>query len=242
LIIVELVLVLVALAGLVLLVGSRARGGLGLCAGIGCFALATGLGSLIRIYPGAWLLAPLRNELALTAVIAGTFILLTRAASRLRPWIGRDRYLALAIGIPLATGLVWLATGAAELAWIWLVPAAALALTRRWPPAAIAALLPAALVLMPAQLREAAWNGFLPGAVPLAIWLAALGAPAVAAAAYLARRRGSGPGPLGTFVLVVGCGLAVIAGASVVLLARPACNSAQFERFSLACTSSAGWP
>jgi hypothetical protein len=174
-------------------------------------------------------------------VIAGAFILLTRAAARVRPWIGRDRYLALAIAIPLAAGIAWLAAGAAELAWIWLVPAAALAFTRRWSVTAIAALLPAVLVLAPGQLREAAFNGFLPEGIPLAVWLAALGAPAVAAAAYLAR-RGSGLGPLGTFVLVVGCGLAVIGGASVVLLSHPPCNSAQFQKLHVACTSSAGWP
>jgi hypothetical protein len=241
LIVVELALAIVALAGLVRLVGPRTRGGLGLIAGTGCFVVAVVLASFVRHYPGAYLLSPLRDELALTAVIAGTFILLTRAAARARPWIGRDRYLALAIAIPLAAGIAWLAAGAAELAWIWLIPAAALAFTRRWPVMAIAALLPAVLVLAPGQLREAAFNGFLPEGIPLAVWLAALGAPAVAAAAYLAR-RGSGLGPLGTFVLVVGCGLAVIGGASVVLLSHPACNSAQFQKLHVACTSSAGWP
>jgi hypothetical protein len=241
LIVLEIVLVLAALAALAQLIGPRARGGLGLFAGTGCFVVAVALASLVHQYPGAWLLAPLRNELAIAAVIGGAFVLLTRAAARFRPWVGRDRYLALAIAIPLAAGLAWLATGAAELAWIWLVPAAALGLARRWPIVTVAALLPALLVLSPGQLREAAWNGFLPVAIPLAVWLAVLGAPVVAAAGYLVR-RGSGPGPLGTFVLVVGCGLAVIGGASTVLLSHPACSSAQFSERQLSCTPSASWP
>jgi hypothetical protein len=154
-------------------------------------------------------------------------------------------YAAVAIAVPLAAGLAWLVAGAPELAWIWLAPAAALGLAVRFRPlripAALAALLPAVLVLLPAQLREAAWNGFLPTAVPLAVWVGVLCLPAIAAAAWVAR-RGSGAGPLGTLVLVVGAGLAAIGGGSNVLLARPACNQLQFEHFQLACTRGAGWP
>jgi hypothetical protein len=125
------------------------------------------------------------------------------------------------------------------------VPAAALGISVRARrlriPAALLALLPAVLVLLPGQLREAAWNGFLPSAVPLAVWVSVLCLPAAAAAAWIIR-RGSGVGPLGTLVLVVGAGLAAIGGGSNVLLARPACNSSTFEQFQLACTRGAGWP
>jgi hypothetical protein len=244
----DLVLALIALAGLVALVGPRARGGAGLFAALGCYAVAIAMTTLVErvaAYPGAWLLAPLTWEISLAFVLAGALVLATRAVGRFRPWIGGARYAAVAIAVPLAAGLSWLAAGAAELAWIWLVPAAALALATRVRylriPAALIALLPAVLVLHPAQLREAAWNGFLPTAVPLSVWVGVLALPAAAAVAWIAR-RGSVTGPLGTLVLAVGAALAVLGGASSVILARPSCNSSQFEHFQLACTRGAGWP
>jgi hypothetical protein len=244
----DVVLALLALAGLIALAGPRDRNGAGLIAAAGCYAAATAIATLVErvaAYPGAWLLAPLRWELALALVLAGTIVIATRAVTRIRPWIGGARYAAVAIVIPLAAGVAWLVAGAAELAWIWLVPAAALGISVRARrlriPAALLALLPAVLVLLPGQLREAAWNGFLPSAVPLAVWVSVLCLPAAAAAAWIIR-RGSGVGPLGTLVLVVGAGLAAIGGGSNVLLARPACNSSTFEQFQLACTRGAGWP
>jgi len=252
LIIAELVLAALALAGLLTGIGARARGGLGLLAGIACYALAVTAAAALDRDP-RWLLAPLTHLLAAAAIVAGAFGLLTRAAARYRPWIGTTRYLALAIATPLAMGLAWLALGAAEVAWIWLVPAAALALVRRTSGRAslsariatfallATTLLPGVLVLAPAQLREAAWNGFLPYAVPPAMWVSVLLIPAVAAVAWLARVR-SATGPLGTFVLAVGCGLAVITGAATTLLATPSCNVAQFEHFQLSCDRVSGWP
>jgi hypothetical protein len=245
---VELVLVLVVLAGLLALVGPRDRPGPGLLAALGCYATAIAIATLVErlaAYPGAWLLAPLRWELSLAFVLAGALVLATRAVARFRPWTGSARYAALAIAAPLAIGLAWLVAGAAELAWIWLVPAAALAVAVRVRhlriPAAALALLPAVLVLYPAQVREAAWNGFLPVALPLAVWVGVLALPAAAATAWITR-RGSAAGPLGTLVLVVGAALAVLAGGSSVVLSRPACNAAQFNNFQLACTRGAGWP
>jgi hypothetical protein len=244
----DLVLALIALAGLVALVGPRDRPGAGLVAALGCYAAAIAVATLVErlaAYPGAWLLAPLRWQLSLALVLAGTLVLATRAVARYRPWIGGARYAAVAIAVPLAAGLAWLAAGAAEIAWVWLVPAAALALAVRvrWLrlPAALIALLPAVLVLLPAQVREAAWNGFLPIAVPLSVWVGVLALPAAAAGAWVAR-RGSVAGPLGTLVLVVGAALAVLGGASSVVLSRPACNASQFGHFQLACTRGAGWP
>jgi hypothetical protein len=244
----DLVFALLALAGLVALVGPRDRPGAGLIAALGCYAVAIAVATLVErlaAYPGAWLLAPLRWQLSLGLVLAGTLVLVTRAIARYRPWIGGARYAAVAIAVPLAAGLAWLAAGAAELAWIWLIPAAALALAVRIRrvriPAALVALLPAVLVLLPAQVREAAWNGFLPVAVPLSVWVGVLALPAAGAAAWVAR-RGSVAGPLGTLVLVVGAALAVLGGASSVVLSQPACNAAQFGQFQLACTRGAGWP
>src|SRR5207302_527056 len=84
--------------------------------------------------------------------------------------------------------LLVLGLGAPELAWIWLVPAAIAALLPR--VGIVALLLPVVLVLAPDQLREAAWNGFLPASVPLAAWLAVLGAPVALAVGHAVRRSG----------------------------------------------------
>ena len=239
----EALLAALALAGLVRTFGTRATGGLGLVVGIVCTALAITIAAALDRDP-RWILAPLRHELAAAAIIAGTLGLLTRAAKRARPWAGSARYLAAAITLLLAIGLAWIAAGAAELAWLWLVPAAALAVAPREhrTPLAIAlaatTLLPAVAVLLPAQVREAAWNGFLPAAVPPAMWVGVLCLPALAATAWLAR-RGSAPGPLG---LPVGCALAVIAGLAAAHLGLPACNLAQFEHFGLRCDRGSGWP
>jgi hypothetical protein len=244
----DVVLVLLALAGLAAIVGPRDRPGAGLVAALGCYAAAIAVATLVErlaAYPGAWLLAPLRWQLSLALVLAGTLVLATRAVGRYRRWIGDARYAAVAIAVPLVAGLAWLVAGAAEIAWLWLVPAATLALAVRVRrlriPAALVALLPAVLVLLPAQVREASWNGFLPIGIPLSVWVGVLALPAVAAVAWIAR-RGSAVGPLGTLVLVVGAALAAIGGASSVVLSRPSCNAAQFEHFQLACTRGAGWP
>jgi len=176
----------------------------------------------------------------------GTLGLLTRAAQRIRPWVGSQRYLAAAIATSLAIGVAWVAVGAAELAWLWLVPAAALAFAprekRRWLAVVLAlpTLLPL-LVVLPTQVREAAWNGFLPPDVPPAVWVGVLALPALAAVGWLAR-RGSTPGPLGTLVLPLGCGLAVIFGIAAGALPSRRCNLAQFEHFGLRCDRGPTWP
>jgi hypothetical protein len=161
--------------------------------------------------------------------------------ARRRPWIGERRYRFVAIAALLVPGLALLAVGAAELAWIWLIPAAAVALAPAWV-GAIVALLPAALVLAPGQLREAAWNGFLPTSIPLAGWLAVLLAPAWAAAAAAFRRATPAARPLGSLVFVVGCGLAVTIGAIALVLGHPTCSSTEFQQFQLACEQLKTWP
>ena len=77
-----------------------------------------------------------------------------RVVARRFAWIGARRYLAAAIALVAGIGIALLAVGAAELAWIWLVPAAALALAPRLPRpiaalAAATSLLPVVLVLHP---------------------------------------------------------------------------------------------
>ncbi|MBA3452309.1 MAG: hypothetical protein H0T42_04340, partial [Deltaproteobacteria bacterium] len=190
-----------------------------------------------------WIHAPARAEVTLALVLLGSLGLVTLAARRLRPWIGALRYLAVAVASSLAIGLVALALGAAELAWIWLLPTALAAVAPRLGLAGVvgplAMVLPVLLVLFPAQLREAAWNGFLPTGVPLTVWLAALGTPAVAALAWLLRRRAT-PGPLGAFVLPVGCLLAIITGVILLSRAHPRCSAPDFNQFHLACERDRG--
>ena len=225
---------------------ARSRGA-GLFAALACFAIAAaGTAAIERLIAGAhpapWLHAPLRAELAETLVLAGALGLVSRAIARVWPWTGSVRYLAIAIAPPAAVGIFWLACGAAELAWVWLVPAALAAIAPRlgrFAPVAIAGtLLTPALVLAPSQLREAAWNGFLPLSLPLAAWLALLLGPTFAAVAWWLRRPA---GPLRTLVLPLGSALAIASGL-VLLLATPStCSAADFQHFHLACELGGTW-
>jgi len=244
----EVVLAALALGLLVTMRAPCARGGLGLVAATACYSAAIGATiGLERLaaagHPAPWLHAPATAELAELAVLVGGLGLATRAARRFAPWIGDRRYLAVAIALPLSLGLGCLLVGAAELAWLWLVPAACAALAPRLGRFALVAIavgcLPGVLVLLPNQVREAAWNGFWPAGIPLAVWLGGFALAPLATLAWWLRRAGA-PGPLGTLVLPLGCGLAMIAGVLVVLHARPACNAQEFLGFHLACEVSTG--
>ena len=219
----------------------RARGGLGLLAGAGCLAVAISVTIAVERlagYPGAWLHAPAPWVLGEIAVLVGALGLITGVARRFAPWVGDRRYLAVAIALPLAIGLAALLADGAELAWIWLIPAAAAAVAPRLGRLAVIALpvtlLPGALVLLPNQLREAAWNGFLPIGVPLTAWVVvSLVSPLAALAWWL--RKAPTRGPLGALVLPMGCALATLAGALMMLRADVACSATQFREVSLAC-------
>ena len=195
---------------------------------IGVLVGATGLAVLVErlALGGAWIHAPLAPLLGLALVLAGAVGLLGTLARRLVASELAGLYHVVAIGLPLLIGLALVALGAAELAWIWLAPAAA---TGLW--LGVLQLLPVALILAPAQLREAVWNGFWPTGVPLAVWIAVLGLPAIAAASAIARRRSLGP--LGALVLPLGCGLAMIAGVIVVFSAVPTCANCEINQFDL---------
>ncbi len=234
--------------------GPRPRRRLGAIALALCYAAATAAALGVERmtagdHPAPWLHAPGSSVLALALVLAGALVLATRLAARLATWTGEHRYLALAAGVPLATGAGLLAAGAAELAWIWLVPAAALALAPRLPRvrwiALAAAALPAALILAPAQLREAAWNRFLPPGLPLAALISITSLPVAAAGAWLARTRGPAglrAGPLGTVVLTVGSALAILVGAVMLVRHDPPCTPRQFQEIHLACEASPELP
>ncbi|HEY1546535.1 MAG TPA: M28 family metallopeptidase [Kofleriaceae bacterium] len=219
--------------------------GAGVMLGIVAFALAAAATYAIervasRDHPMPWIHDPLRASICEALVLVGTFGLVTRAIARALPWAGSRRYLAIAIAWSLAIGIALVAVDAAELAWIWLVPAAALALAPRARVIALASVLPIVLVLAPNQLREAAWNGFLPATIPLAAWIAALAISPIAAFAWWSRSRR--PSILGTLVLAVGCALAVAIGATGLALDDPRCSALDFSRLQLGCERSAMWP
>jgi hypothetical protein len=232
-------LALIAITALALLRQRRARSpGAGLLVGAGCyvgaFVLAIVVERLVLAYPGAWLQSPLRFAIAFALVLAGAFGLLTRLVARFTMWSGALRYRAFAAIVCLAIGVLLVAVGAAELAWIWLVPAVVIAIAPA-PVGLLASLIPPVLVLHPLQLREAAWNGFLPASLPLAAALGLLAVPMIAAAAWAWRSRRLPAGPLGSLGLGVGCGLAVSIGFLIAVTAQTTCSSKQFREIGLAC-------
>jgi hypothetical protein len=227
----ELLLAAIALLGLgaLWIAGDGARpSGAGLVAGLACFPVAAAVAIFaerpIAIDPEYVSLVPFAQTVVGAALaIAGVLGLVTRVVARRFSWIGARRYLAAAIALVAGIGIALFAVGAAELAWIWLVPAAALALAPRLPRpiaalAAATSLLPGVLVLNPQQILEARWNMVLPPGVPLAALVAVLGAPAIATAAWWLRSRPT-HGPLGTLVLAVGCGVSAAVGIALQLTA-----------------------
>ncbi|HLL22907.1 MAG TPA: M28 family metallopeptidase [Kofleriaceae bacterium] len=243
----EVVLLLVTALALVRMRRDRARGGAGLLAGIACtvvaFASVLFLERVALAYPLAWLHTPGLHVIAEALVLVGVLGLATRLVARRTPWIGARRYLVVAIALLVAFGVALLAIGAAELAWIWLVPAACASFApfvgRARAVVLVPTLLPALLVLDPAQLREIAWNGFAPAAVPLVAWLALVGMPPLAAAAYALRARHPA-GPLGAFVLPVGWALSIALGSTLIVRASPPCSASQFSELHLGCEMRSG--
>ena len=218
------------------------HGKLGLLAGAACYAIAVGAAVAVEHASARWFHAPLRFAIAEALVIACVLGLLATLAGRFARWTGERRYLLVAIVMPLAVGLFLFVIGAAEVAWIWLLPAAIAALAPRLGPARVVAVfvgLPVLLVLDPDRLREAAWNGFLPPGFPLAVSLGVLGIPVAAVVAWLSRRR-THSGPLGTFVIPMGCLLAGIVGVTLALTAETTCNRTQFVELGLACEVPSG--
>jgi hypothetical protein len=256
----ELALLAIAIGALVLsrdglvavIVRARQRGGRevvksprapGAAFGIACYVVALAIACVIERatyvgHPAPWLHAPLRALVADVLVLLGLFGLATRLVGRVRPWTGAQRYLAIAVVQCVLVGGALLALGAAELAWVWLVPAAVIAIAPRLGRAGVVAIavaaLPVVLALHPAQLREAAWNGFLPVSLPLTLLVGTVGAPTVATLAWWLR-RGRPRGPLGTLVLGMGCGLAVLVGVVFAVTYSPPCTAVEFQRFHLAC-------
>jgi hypothetical protein len=222
----------------------RQRGGAGLLAGSACFVVAfAAVFALEYVARPAWLHAPGYHAIALALVFVGVLGLATRVVARVKPWTGSERYLVMCVAWLFAFGVVWLAIGAAEIAWVWLVPALCAALSpvlgRARVLGLIPTLLPAVLVLAPAQLREAVWNQFASPQMPLVSWIALVAIPPIAGAAYALRARGHS-GPLGVFILPVGWTLAIAVGLIMVFRYQSPCTASQFQEMSLTCEMGSG--
>jgi hypothetical protein len=220
----------------------RLAPGPGLFAALAVWLVAAAIGFAIEhllagTHPAPWVHAPLRHSLAAGLVLVGAATLAAIAIARWRPWGGSDRYALAAAGGNLALGIALLAIGAAELAWLGLIPAALLA----WAPrgrvlgviAAVLAIVPGLALLSPGLLRELYFHGFMPTNM-ITAWLAATGLTTALVAAHLASRvRGWGPGA--TFAIPAAAVASIVAGIAVTALDRPACTADQLALRSLTC-------
>lgn len=184
LVVCELLLMLVVLAGLVSSwrgtaeqrprpLGAAMAVGLGLAAWIGVVAI-DGLLTAVSNHPQPWIHAPGRNTLALMLALA-SLLLLAAFPLRKHPMLARaSGTTALVIAVGPGVALVWL--GVPELAWLPLTSAAALAATvwvdRTRSKAMLVALaaFPAWACVDPELLREASFHGFLPARLQLS-WI-----------------------------------------------------------------------
>jgi hypothetical protein len=196
-----------------------------------------------RGYPAPWVHAPLRHELAVALVLAGAATLWTVLVARWRPWAGPARFAAAAAVWNLVIGAFLVVIQAAELAWLWLAPAALLA----WAPrlgdglgraaaaiAAVLALIPTIPLLAPDLLRELYFHGFLPEAVPVTALVALHGITAALALAHLASQvRNWGPGL--TFAVPGTAVVAIAIGALLLATYDPPCAGHELPLRKLSC-------
>lgn len=243
-----------AALALVLLAGARRRalpragkGGLGLLLSllvlVGCgaalFGLEQGAARLVAAgHPAPWLHHPLRSALGLGLVGAGLVAFSFGLLRRLVGLRGERRYLSAAVALLFAQAGALIAVDAWELSWLWLLPALLLALApllgRAAPLTLALALVPTALLLAPAHLREAVYQGAYPLGLPLAAWLTLQLLPhALAALWWVAPRPRSTPG---REIFTLGTSLALVAfGTSLLVTTVPTCSPAAFHLSGLAC-------
>jgi hypothetical protein len=185
-----------------------------------------------------WIHAPLRFELAAGLVLAGVATTLVIVIARWRPWAGPARYAAAAAIWNLVIGAALVTLQAAELAWLWLVPAALLAWAPRLGPklgavAVVLAIVPTAPLVAPSLLRELYFHGFLPMG-PITLVLAIHGITVALALAHLAARvRNWGPGL--TFALPAIAAAAIATGVAVMTTYQPPCRAHDLMTQRLSC-------
>jgi Peptidase family M28 len=189
-------------------------------------------------HPAPWSHDPLRTIVALGLVAAGMFSAALGMVRRLLGIRGERRFLFAAIAYFLVIGGAAAALDGWELAWIWLLPAALLALAPRlgrfgWA-ALLVAVVPTCALLGPDHLREAMFQGFFPPALPLAGWIILHALPHALAAIWWYGPRPR-PGP-GREAISLALSVAAIAlGTSLLVTLRPLCTPERFDLAGLSC-------
>lgn len=211
---------------------------LALCGGA-LFGLERLTGQLTAAdHPAPWLHHPLRSTLGLALVGAGLVTFCFGVLRRVVGLRGERRYLAAAVALLCLQAGALIAFDAWELSWLWLLPALLLAAAPRLglaaPLALALAAVPTALLLEPAHLREAYYQGAYPLALPLAGWLTLQLLPhALAALWWLAPRPRPSPG---REIFALGASLAFVAlGTSLLVTTVPTCSQTAFHLSGLAC-------
>jgi len=228
--------------------GPRARGrGPGLLAVAVLVVLLWCLAQLVLTlargaHPRPWVHIPLAATLMIAGVVAsGAALAWLSPLGRFR-LIGRRRFAAAAALPLLAAGAGLLAIGAHEIAWLPIASAVLLCAGALAPRRAVPLLLfglslaPLLFALAPSFLREAAFNGFLPPAVPLPFFLAILLTPhAIAAAPLLARALPPRAALPRWSAAVPAAVLVAIALAAAVSFRHLPCDAGSFQQLGIAC-------
>jgi Peptidase family M28 len=217
--------------------------GVGLLGGLALLAVVAGaLFAVERLtaagHPAPWAHRPLRAVSGLLLLGFGSLTFALGLLQRVLELRGERRFLIAAVALLLLLGGTAGALDAWELAWLWLVPAALLAIAPRcgsagWVPLSLAAAA-SCLLVGPHHLREAMFNGFFSSSIPLALWLTVTFLPhALAYLWWRACRPRPGPGRE-ALALLLGL-LAVAAGTALYVTILPVCTPDSFAARGLSC-------
>lgn len=186
-----------------------------------------------------WVHAPGRVIVAGILMAAAMGYVAATQASRLGTWVGDGRYLMPAIAYTSLVGFFMLAFGFFELAWIVLLPSAALGAvggSKKFASALIAfvtAALPVWGPLRPSFLREMVFNSFWIGGLPLFAYVGLVLMPSALAVVFLVRRY-SLPTPRGRVAMSVCVGVVVVSAIIVGSYTVP-CSGEDYRLEGLSC-------
>lgn len=190
-------------------------------------------------HPAPWVHDARRAIGGLLVLGAGLVTFLVALSQRLLGIAGERRFLAAAISLLLVMGGAVAAVDAWELAWLWLLPAALLAVAPhcgKWGwLLLVAAVLPTLLLVDPHHLRELAfYEVYRVEDVRIGAWIAVNFAPhALAAVWWTARRPRGSPGRQ---LAVLGISLALVsAGTALYSTITNGCEESLFLRYGLSC-------
>ncbi len=219
---------------------------LGLGSAMLIYVLTWGIaGVLIKLLLGGgdhalpWVHAPGRVIVAGVLMAAAIGYGAATQASRFGTWVGDGRYLMPAIAYTSLVGFFMLAFGFFELAWIVLLPSAALGAvggSKKFASALIAfviATLPVWGPLRPSFLREMVFNKVWIGGLPLFAYIGLVLMPSALAFVFLVRRH-SLPTPRGRVAMSV-CVAVFVVSAIVVGSYTAPCSGEEYRLEGLSC-------